>query len=95
MKDNMKKFIRQAKDIIKNENKLIDAERRKIGEYKAILDIAAYSNDYRIKKNDYREKINICYEKIDTAIDRININKNIINKIVLADRIIREGEKVG
>ena len=88
----IKNFIRESNKIIREESRKINTLHKKIDDYETLIYVIG-KTEASEKVLYYKEKISQCYAKIDICLENINNSRDRIATMKMVDKIIKRGEK--
>lgn len=92
MLEGVKNFVKESNKIIKRETRKINELHKEIDNYKTLIYIVGQTGSAE-QVLYCKEKINDCYIKIDRCLEKINNNKDRIATMRAVDKIIKRGGK--
>lgn len=92
MLEGVKNFVKESNKIIKRETRKINELHKEIDNYETLIYIVGQTGSAE-QVLYCKEKINDCYIKIDRCLKKINNNKDRIATMRAVDKIIKRGGK--
>lgn len=92
MLEGVKNFVKESNKIIKKETRKINELHKEIDNYETLIYIVGQTGSSE-QVLYCKEKINDCYIKIDRCLEKINNSKDRIATMRAVDKIIKRGGK--